>query len=205
MIDLQIQSYLPYRHLSRKLPQDDVAIGMTPINSRPGRPAFEVSNSLGVSNQTRNVKMVRRSAGSVAAALTVSLTLFVTGCGTVSIPKLPDIDDMFGEKSSLRETEQHRQNYQSTRDPDDLRWILANRISSGMSVTEVGRFIGEEGRRIHDDNWIKKGGGHYQSGDKAWKWEQDRNGQSLILVFREGRLVNFDPSAYAEQADPFSF
>lgn len=39
-IDLQIQSYLPYRHLFRKLPQGDVPIGMTPINSRPGRPAL---------------------------------------------------------------------------------------------------------------------------------------------------------------------
>ncbi len=149
--------------------------------------------------------MVRPTAGSVARSLSVLLTLLVTGCGTVSVPKLPDMNDMFGEKSSHRETELHRQNYQSTRDPDDLRWILANRISSGMSVSEVGRMIGEEGRRLYDDTWIKQGGGHYQSGDEAWKWEQDRNGQSLILVFREGRLVNFDPSAYAESADPFAF
>jgi hypothetical protein len=204
-IDLQIQSHLPYRHLSRKLPQGDVANGMTPINSWPGRPAFELSDSFGVSNQTRNVKMVRLAAGSVATALTALLTLFVTGCGTVSVPKLPDMGNMFGEKSSLHEEEQHRQNYQSKRDPADLRWILANRISSGMSVSEVGRKIGEEGRRLYDDTWIKKGGGHYQSGDEAWKWEQDRNGQSLILVFREGRLVNFDPSDYEKQDDPFAF
>ena len=149
--------------------------------------------------------MVRPIAGSVATSLNVLLTLFVTGCGTISVPKLPNMDDMFGEKSRIRETEQHRQNYQSTRDPDDLRWILANRISSGMSVSEVARMIGEEGRRLHDDTWIKKGGGHYQSGDEAWKWEQDRNGQSLILVFREGRLVNFDPADYVEQADPLAF
>ena len=32
-IDLQIQSYLPYRYLSRKLPLSDVATGMTPIDS----------------------------------------------------------------------------------------------------------------------------------------------------------------------------
>ena len=164
-----------------------------------------LSDPLGSAKKTRNVKMVRRAANSIAPALTVMLTLFVSGCGMMSIPKLPDMDDMFGGKSSLHEEELHRQNYQSKRDPAELRWLLANRISSGMSVSEVGRIIGEEGRRLYDDNWIKKGGGFYQSGDEAWKWEQDRNGQSLILVFREGRLVNFDPSVYQKQADPFAF
>ena len=149
--------------------------------------------------------MVRLSVGSVATALTVMLILFGIGCGTVSVPKMPDIGDMFGEKSGLRDEEEHRRNFQSTRDPADLRWLLANRISSGMSVSEVGRIVGEEGRRVYDDNWIKKGGGYYQSGDEAWKWEQDRNGQSLILVFRESRLVNFDPSDYEKEADPFAF
>ena len=112
---------------------------------------------------------------------------------------------MFGAKAGVHEEEQHRQSYQKSRDPEDLRWLLANRISSGMSVSEVGRIIGQEGRRLYDDTWIKKGGGYYQSGDEAWKWEQDRNGQSLILVFREGRLVNFDPADYAEKLDPFAF
>jgi hypothetical protein len=205
MIDLQIQSDLPYRHLSLKLPLSDVATGMTPINRWPGRAAFQLPRSVGSSNQTRNVKMVRLTVGSVATALTVVLMLFATGCGTASIPKLPNMRDMFGERSGIRDEEEHRRNFQSTRDPADLRWLLANSISSGMSVSEVGRIIGEEGRRLHDDNWVKKGGGYYQSGDKAWKWEQDRNGQSLILVFREGRLVNFDPSAYAEEDGPFTF
>ena len=149
--------------------------------------------------------MVRLPVGSVATALTGVLILFLTGCGTVSVPKIPDMGDMFGEKSGLRDEEEHRRDFQSTRDPADLRWLLANRISSGMSVSEVGRIVGEEGRRVYDDNWIKKGGGYYQSGDEAWKWEQDRNGQSLILVFRESRLVNFDPSDYEKEADPFAF
>lgn len=126
----------------------------------------------------------------------------VPGCSTI---RLPDVDEMLGRGNTLKEEEQHRRNYQSDRDPADLRWLLANRISSGMSVSEVGRVIGEDGRRLYDDNWIKNGGGYYQTGDEAWKWEQDRNGQSLILVFREGRLVNFDPSDYQEPSDSFDF
>jgi hypothetical protein len=147
--------------------------------------------------------MARSIAGFVPTVLAALVTLGVLGCG--SAPKLPDLDAMFGTKPNVREEETHRLSYQSTRNPEDLQWLLANRISSGMSVSEVGRVIGEEGRRLYDDTWIKKGGGYYQSGDEAWKWEQDRNGQSLILVFREGGLVNFDPSAYEEQADPFAF
>lgn len=138
------------------------------------------------------------------ASLAVVLFLIAgaTGCSTL---RLPDVDEMLGNDNSLKEEEEHRRNYQSNRDPADLRWLLANRISSGMSVFEVSRVVGEEGRRIYDDNWIKNGGGYYQTGDEAWKWEQDRNGQSLILVFREGRLVNFDPSNYQEPPNSFDF
>lgn len=126
--------------------------------------------------------------------------LAVIGCRT---PVLPDFDEMLGAGNGAQEEEEHRRNYQSTRDPDELKWLLVNRISSGMTVSEVGRVIGEEGRRLEDDNWIKTGGGYYQSGDEVWKWEQDRNGQSLILVFRDGRLVNFDPTVYQESSDLF--
>lgn len=148
--------------------------------------------------------MARSFSGFVLTALAAALaTLGALGCG--SAPKMPDFDAIFGTKPNVREEETHRQSYQSSRNPEDLRWLLANRISSGMTVSEVGRVIGEAGRRLEDDSWIKKGGGHYRSGDEAWKWEQDRNGQSLILVFREGRLVNFDPSAYETQADSFAF
>ena len=141
----------------------------------------------------------------LASVTVVAMSFFSSGCGLFSARNLPDFDDMFGVKAGVRDEEQHRQSYQKSRDPEDLRWLLANRISSGMSVSEVGRIIGQEGRRLYDDTWIKSGAGYYQSGDEAWKWEQDRNGQSLILVFREGRLVNFDPGNYAEKLDPFEF
>lgn len=148
--------------------------------------------------------MTRSNADFLAKAVAGFAILAACGCGSAPVVKLPDLDSMFGAKPNVHEEETHRQSYQNTRDPEDLRWLLSNRISSGMTVSEVGRVIGEEGRRLYDDTWIKKGGGYYQSGDEAWKWEQDRNGQSLILVFRDGRLVNFDPSDYSESADPFA-
>jgi len=135
----------------------------------------------------------------------VCLLLFACGCGTLTGSGLPDLNSLFSSESSVRDEEEYRQRYQKDRDPGDLRWLLANRIESGMAVSEVNRTLGEEGRRVYDDNWIKTGGGYYQSGDKAWKWDPDRNGQSLILVFRDGLLVNFDPSDYEQTADSYDF
>ena len=134
------------------------------------------------------------------------LSLFcVFGCGTLDGFRFPDLNDLLGPNSQVRDEERHRQNYQRDRDPAERNWLLANRIKNGMAVSEVSRAIGEDGQRVYNDGWIKKGGGHYQSGDKAWKWAADRNSQSLILVFREGFLVNFDPSEYRVQPDPGAF
>jgi hypothetical protein len=149
--------------------------------------------------------MVRSEIRLVFSAVLLLLLVCVSGCGTLDVSNFSKWSDLFGSKSSVRNEEEHRQKYQSSRDPAALRWLLAHQIHSGMSVSEVGRVIGEEGRRLYNDDWVKKGGGYYQSGDEAWKWEQDRNGQSLILVFREGRLVNFDPSDYSDQPDSAGF
>jgi hypothetical protein len=185
--------------------QQDVEIGLTGSIDGTRRAAVEHSRLLAGPSRTRIVKMLSSNSRLLPLIAVAVVSFFVSGCGSFSARNLPDFDDMFGVKAGVRDEEQHRQSYQKSRDPEDLRWLLANRISSGMSVSEVGRIIGQEGRRLYDDTWIKKGGGYYQSGDEAWKWEQDRNGQSLILVFREGRLVNFDPGDYAEKLDPFEF
>lgn len=137
----------------------------------------------------------------VAACLLVS----AAGCGTLTGSGFSNLNDLFRSGSSHKDEETHRQKYQKDRDPAELQWLLANKIESGMTVSEVSRTIGEDGRRLYDDNWIKTGGGYYQSGDEVWKWNPDRNGQSLILVFREGRLVNFDPTDYDNSADSYDF
>ena len=140
----------------------------------------------------------------VPATLLLSL-VGVSGCGALSALKFPDLNDLLGSSSQVRDEEGHRQKYQLDRDPAERNWLLANRIQNGMAVSEVSRVIGEDGQRVHNDGRVKKGGGHYQSGDKAWKWAADRNSQSLILVFREGLLVNFDPSEYQSRPDPNGF
>lgn len=149
--------------------------------------------------------MVRSEILRLVPAVLMLSVVYVSGCGTLGALNFPDLNDLLGSNSQVRDEEAHRQNYQRDRDPAERNWLLANRIQNGMAVSEVSRVLGEDGQRVHNDGWIKKGAGHYQSGDKAWKWAADRNSQSLILVFREGLLVNFDPSEYRTRPDRDGF
>jgi hypothetical protein len=76
------------------------------------------------------------------------LSLFcVFGCGTLDGFRFPDLNDLLGPNSQVRDEERHRQNYQRDRDPAERNWLLANRIKNGMAVSEVSRAIGEDGQR----------------------------------------------------------
>ena len=98
--------------------------------------------------------------------------------------------------SGSRSEEQYRRQYQTSRDPEAMRWLLAHRIESGMSVVDVNHVLGEEGTRALNDRWVKTNGGHYRSGDVVYKWGPENQGKSVYLVFRDGHLVNFDPNEY---------
>lgn len=110
------------------------------------------------------------------------------------------IAKLFAVDSGADKEEAHRAAFQKTRDPNELRWLLANRIEPGMSPGDVGLVLGEQGTRIHNDGWVKNKSSIYLTDDESWKWASDRDGNSLILVFREGRLVNFDPEEFRSVA-----
>ena len=107
----------------------------------------------------------------------------------------------FGNKTSKKEQEdKHRITYQKDRDPEALRWLLANCVDTGMTVKEVNQILGEEGRREANSRWLTTKGGHYRMGDKAYQWGPDKAGHTLYLIFREDRLVNFDPKQFSDSA-----
>jgi len=70
-----------------------------------------------------------------------------------------------------------------------------------MSRTEVAQVLGEAGQPVARDARFKRNGGHYQERDRLWKWGPDHQGQSVLLAFRDGTLVNFDPDEFAS-TDP---
>ena len=64
-----------------------------------------------------------------------------------------------------------------------------------MSVKDISNVLGEDGVRVHDDTWLKRGTA-YREDDTVYRWGPDKNGRDIYLVFREGRLINFDPKEF---------
>lgn len=125
-------------------------------------------------------------------ALTASAAL--GGCETPAGPQFQWWSThRIEEEESLGE---HRSRFQQQGDPQSFRWLLANHLASGMSLYEVEEVLGSEGERVWNDSQFKKGEGRYQESDETYKWGPDRNGTSAYLIFRDGKLVNYDPSQY---------
>lgn len=106
-------------------------------------------------------------------------------------------------EKELREQElKQRESYQTEKDPAAIQWLLAHRIRTGMSVSDVSHIIGEDGQREYESNQILKNDGNYQQTDKVYRWGPDRMGRTYMLVFREDKLVNFD-AHQKDFHDPF--
>lgn len=84
--------------------------------------------------------------------------------------------------------EQHRSAYVQHRTRDDLFWLLANRVETGMTVAEVAVVLGENGEKEPKGQWVRQG--DYRIDDEIYRYGPDSGGQSVYLVYREGRLVN---------------
>ena len=128
------------------------------------------------------------------------LAAAMTGCGAPAGPQLQwwsthrhdQVDEGLAE---------HRSRFQQEGDADALRWLLANRIASGMSLFEVAEVLGSKGERVWNDHQFKVGAGRYQETDETYKWGPDSSGSSVYLVFRDGNLVNYDPRQYRQSAN----
>lgn len=121
-----------------------------------------------------------------------------SGCESLNGASLMRLGMPVGRAEGFRAEEDHRQSFQTEGDSEAMRWLLANRVESGLSVAEVNRVFGQEGEREFGDNWLKTNGGHLRADDVVYKWGPDRDGHSVYLGFRDGRLVNFDPSEFRE-------
>lgn len=89
-----------------------------------------------------------------------------------------------------------RQKFLTERDPEAFRWLLAHRIHNEMTHDEVANELGESGERRNDDREYKTNGGFYQTTDVGYQWGPDREGHSVVLFFRDGKLVHFNPNDF---------
>jgi hypothetical protein len=117
------------------------------------------------------------------------------GCAS-SDPRWQEFFEPFAPQVSVAEINAQRTAFQTDRTPAALDWLLAHQLESGMSVAVVNQAIGETGEKVEQDLALKQHGGQYQATDVGYKWGPDTNGRSVVLFFRDGKLVHFDPTEF---------
>jgi hypothetical protein len=121
-------------------------------------------------------------------------------CGCESPGWVKSLGKALGSSSeeAAQAEQRHQEEYVATRSRSAMHWLLANRIESGMAYLDVCRVMCQEGSAEPAERWVKGQG--YQVGDEVYRFGPDNQGQSVYLVFREGRLVNFDPERFKTTA-----
>lgn len=145
------------------------------------------------SQSSRNADGFSRTIGRLAMAL---LVLGVVGCSTLPESGGSLFPTFRSAQKSQAEEESYREKYQQDRDPAAFRWLMKNCVNSGMSPAEIAAVMGESGERIDNDGWLKKDSANFHLSDVTYKWGPDRKGRSALLVFRDGKLINFDPEQF---------
>lgn len=118
----------------------------------------------------------------------------IVGCSVLHQAGVPGLEQYVKDPHAPRVAEE-REKYQVHHDGQSLNWLLAHRVHTGQSVAEVSGILGEEGERYWNDTALKNGGAYLQT-DEGYRWGPDSNGRSVILFFRDGKLVNFNPDEF---------
>ncbi|GAB4153790.1 MAG: hypothetical protein Tsb009_30240 [Planctomycetaceae bacterium] len=111
------------------------------------------------------------------------------------LPGFPSAEEM---KSASQMEEKYRAEFQQEGSPEAIRWLKANRLHAGMTVESVNAVFGVDGERVYEDRRFKSNGGIYHEGDETYKWGPDSEGVSHLLVFRDNRLVNYNPKEFQQ-------
>jgi hypothetical protein len=122
------------------------------------------------------------------------------GCGTAGLNGF--LADLGQQKITNAEFEEHRKQFSQEKDPQAFRWLMAHSLNNGMTVKEVERALGDVGERIYDDVELKSHHGEFLHTDVAYKWGPDTDGNSAVLFFREGRLIQFEAGKFRAAAKP---
>lgn len=137
---------------------------------------------------------------------TVSLAgiIFIAGigCQTLHEAGVPGLEPYLKkDPEKLQAERSHRDKFIQERDHEAFYWLLSHKISNGMHLGEVEDVFGEPGEYTDDYKRLKSDG-QTQLTDSAYRWGPDNKGFSAVLFFRDGRLINFDRSHYAESSGP---
>ena len=129
----------------------------------------------------------------VLQTLSLLVVALLSGCETLEQSSLGRMLPFGAKTNHSPQATEHRQKFLNERDPDAFRWLLSHRLHNEMSVQQVEHELGESGERRNDDREYKTNGGYYQTTDVGYQWGPDRQGHTVVLFFRDGKLINFDP------------
>ena len=135
--------------------------------------------------------------GLIVAGLVCAAAIASAGCESLGKGSSASLTKSAPEGGTKRTPDSERRRYQADRDPAAARWLLAHCVRRQMTVKEINAVFGEDGARVHDDTWLKRGNG-YREDDTVYRWGPDKNGRDIYLIFRDKRLINFDPKEFGE-------
>lgn len=130
-------------------------------------------------------------------SLTGTIFLVVSGCESLQKAGVPGLE-MYAKQdpAELARESKQREAFIQSNDHDGFFWLLSNRIHAGMQRTEVEQVLGQSGEPESDLRYFKKE--NRQTTDSAFRWGPDNKGNSVVLFFRDGRLLDFNPDDFAE-------
>lgn len=133
---------------------------------------------------------------SLARALGVVVMTGLAGCE--AIDQVAHMPSTSSRRAAMHEREETMRNrFVENGDSKAIRWLLANVVDEGMEKDEVSRILGQQGEFVEADNFVKTKDSAFHVDDKTWRWGPDDHGRAYFLVFRDRKLVNYDPAQYA--------
>lgn len=126
----------------------------------------------------------------------IAFLALCAGCESPDGARFQSLIPVFHADKLAQQEEEFRKDYQKRRSKKAMRWLLANRVKSGMSHEDVGHILGEDGVREVNDKWIKANVGVYRVDDVSYRFGPDAEGHSVYMVFRDDRLIHFNPDDF---------
>jgi hypothetical protein len=149
---------------------------------------------------TRNSRSFTTGSFTAWLGLIIGLVTAIPGCVWLHQHGVPGLE-MYVKDEREQQVPHYREQFLLERDPEALNWLLANRVQNGMSVMEINHMLGEDGERIERDQRFKVNANEILQTDVAYQWGPDRNGRTIVLFFREGRLIQFRPDEFVSADD----
>lgn len=104
--------------------------------------------------------------------------------------KLPGIPTAGELRAKEQEADRHRAEFRKSGSRKSIRWLLANVVQQGMTLSDVEEQIGDQAKLVDNDAHLKEGNRSLRLTDQTYKWGE------YYLFFRNERLVNHNPAEY---------